>query len=368
MKTDYDLIIVGARIAGSIIGTLVGGKGHRVLILDRAHFPSDTISTHFFRWPAFNVFERIGVLGQVYTHAPKLVNNYNDVDGHVFIEPVEGPDGPSHYICIRRTTLDEILVRRARQEKTVLVREGAMVEGLIVEDDRVAGVRWSDGGAAQSATARVVVGADGINSIVAKKVRPATEKSEPVLRAMYYGYYRNFEAQPGPAAEFHYRGNHLVYAFPTDGGLSLLAASVPIDEFGEFKKNPEARFTAELESMPEVAKRLGRAEREGPVKGSGSIPGYQRLPYGKGWVLAGDSSQIMDPWSGQGIDQASTHAAFASEALIAWLSGESGWDEAMEEYNRKRHEFSDVTFDRTCRAARDLRPMTRAALKKRGLA
>jgi 2-polyprenyl-6-methoxyphenol hydroxylase-like FAD-dependent oxidoreductase len=75
----------------------------------------------------------------------------------------------------------------------------------------------------------------------------------------------------------------------------------------------------------------------------------------------------MDPWSGQGIDQAATHALFLAECLDKWLSGGVSWDNAMAEFNRKRHEFSDKTFDRTCTYARDFRPMTDAALKKRGI-
>ena len=75
----------------------------------------------------------------------------------------------------------------------------------------------------------------------------------------------------------------------------------------------------------------------------------------------------MDPWSGQGIDQASTHAAMVVDALDRWLSGKNSWEEAMNEFNRQRHEFSDKTFERTCTFSRDLRPMTKAALKKRGI-
>lgn len=366
MQPDFDVIVVGARIGGSITATLLGQKGHRVLVLERAHFPSDTLSTHFFRYPTFNALQRLGVLEKVYAIAPKLVENFNDIDGHVFTEPVESPEGPSHYLCVRRITLDDILVQRMQSEPTLTFRDGVRVDGLIVGNGNVIGVEWLEQDKPSTATARVIIGADGIQSFVAKKVQPTVEKYEPVRRAMYYAYYANFDSQPRPAAEFHYRGNRLVYVFPTDGGLTLLAASVPIEEFPAFKKNPENRLRTDLELMPEVARRLHRAERIGPVKGAGNIPGYQRLPYGNGWTLVGDSEQIMDPWSGQGIDQASTHALILADVLDRWLTGRSSWEEAMQEYNRRRHEFSDKTFERTCTFARDFRPMTEAALKKRG--
>lgn len=367
MQPDFDVIIVGARIGGSITASLLAQKKHWVLVLDRARFPSDTLSTHFFRYPTFNALQRLGALDQVYALAPKLVDNFNDVDGHVFIEPVESPEGPSHYLCVRRITLDDLLIRRMRKEETVSFREGVRVDDLLFENGTVIGVEWIETDKPFKATARVVIGADGIQSFVANRVHPAVEKYEPVRRAMYYAYFAHFDSPPRPAAEFHYRGNRLVYVFPTDGGLTLLAASVPIEEFPAFKTDPERRLHAELESMPQVQRRLHKAERIGPVKGAGNIPGYQRVPFGNGWALVGDSEQIMDPWSGQGIDQASTHALFLSNALDRWLSGTVSWDDAMQEYNRRRHEFSDRTFERTCTYARDFRPMTEAALKKRGL-
>jgi 2-polyprenyl-6-methoxyphenol hydroxylase-like FAD-dependent oxidoreductase len=366
MQYDYDVIVVGARIGGAITATLLGQRGHKVLVIDRAHFPSDTLSTHFFRYPTFNALQRLGVLDQVYALAPKLVDNFNYVDGHVFTEPVESPDGPSHYLCLRRITLDDILVLRMKKEETISFRQSARVDDLLRENDQVSGVQWSENGKRLKATARVVVGADGIQSQVAKIVQPEVEKFEPVRRAMYYAYYADLDSQSRPAAEFHYQGNKLVYVFPTDGGLTLLAASVPVEDFSEFRKEPEARLKAEFESMPELVERYRRAERVGPVKGAGNIPGYQRVPFGKGWALVGDSEHLLDPWSGQGIDQASTHAMILADVLDRWLTQELTWEDAMNEYNRRRHDFSDKTFERTCTFARDFRPMTQAALKRRG--
>jgi flavin-dependent dehydrogenase len=361
------MIIVGARVAGSILGTLVGEKGFKVMVLDRARFPADTLSTHFFRWPSFGAFDRVGILDEVYANAPKLTTNYNFIDGHVFSEEVEGPEGPSHHVCLRRITLDDLLVRRLRGIGSVTLRQGAIVHDLLSRDGVVEGVRWSENGSRMEATSRVVVGADGFHSIVAKEAGAESERTEPVHRAMYYAYFRGLEGRPGPSAEFHYTGNRLAYVFPTDGGLTLVAASIPIGEFSEFKKDPEKKLKEFLGSLPDLNPRIQRAEREGPVRGTGVIPAYQRIPYGKGWALVGDSAQIMDPWSGQGIDQASTHSGFLADAMTDWLEGRSGWEESMGTYHKRRNEFSSKTFERTCKAAPDFRPMTHAALKRRGL-
>jgi flavin-dependent dehydrogenase len=367
MSMDYDVIIVGARVAGSVLATLLGQHGHRVLLLERARFPSDTLSTHFFRAPAFQAFERMGVFDSVQRTAPHLINSFNDVDGHVFTEPAEGANGFNYCLCVRRITLDAILAERVRCEPTVELHEGAGVDALIWDGGHVVGVHGRERGRGFEARAKVVIGADGFYSQVARQVNPVVEEAEPVNRAMYYAYYQGLEGQPEPAAEFHFRGNHLVYVFPTDGGLTLVAASVPIAEFDGFRQDPDGQLTAELEALPTLAPRLRRAERVGPVRGAGNIPGYMRVPFGPGWALVGDAGQVLDPWSGQGIDQATTHATLLADALHAWLSEQLPWGQALAQYHQSRNAFSLQTYRRTCTYGRDLRPMTQAALRRRGL-
>src|SRR3990172_9964056 len=117
---DYDVIIVGARVAGSTLAALLGQQGHRVLLLDKAHFPSDTLSTHFFRAPALRVFERLGVLEQVRSAAPPLTVLWNYIDGHVLSDPIEAPEEPLRYfLCERRITLDCILFHRVKREPNI---------------------------------------------------------------------------------------------------------------------------------------------------------------------------------------------------------------------------------------------------------
>lgn len=367
MASDFDAIIVGARVAGSLVATLLGERGHKVLLLDRAKFPSDSLSTHFFRAPSFRAFQAAGVLNEVLDTAPPLRVNYNAIDGIVFAEPVDRPDDFPFYLCVRRITLDDILVRRAKAIASVEMKEGAVAQELLRDDNKVTGVRWKDEGGLQEATGRVVVGADGIHSLVAKQTGAQIERQEPVNRAMYYAYYKDIEPKEGPAAEFHFRGNRLVYCFPCDGNLTLLAASVPIRDFAEFRRDPEGRLEQELLEMTALRDRIKNAEREGPVRGTGSIPGILRVPYGDGWALAGDASMVIDPYSGQGIDQGSTGATYLARELNYYLAGDKEWQAAMQTYHQDRNEFSLKTYERTCTFSRDLRPMTRAALESRGL-
>ena len=369
MTPDVDVIVVGARIAGSILAALLGRRGWRVLMLDRATFPSDTLSTHFFRSPALLAFRRAGVFGEVEAlGAPHLGAIFNDIDGVVFSEPVRGDDGLDYVLCVRRIALDDILVRQARREPTVELREGTAVRGLLRDDERVIGVRTVSRGEEHRITARAVVGADGIRSIVAREVAPRIERSEPVRRAMYYAYFAGLEPRQAPAAEHHYLGDELVYAFPCDGELTLVAVSVPIAEFPAWQHEGPRLFRERLGRRRTLAPRLARAEQAGRLSGAGDIPCYMRVPYGPGWVLVGDAGLIMDPWSGQGIDQASTHAVLLADALHRFLAGDAPWETAMREFHAARNAFTEKAYARTSTYAGDFRPMTRAALERRGLA
>jgi flavin-dependent dehydrogenase len=147
----------------------------------------------------------------------------------------------------------------------------------------------------------------------------------------------------------------------------MVALSLPFSEFHSFKREPRKRLQAHLESLPLLAPRLARAEIGAEMYGSGNIPCYQRIPFGPGWALVGDAHQVMDPWSGMGIDHATTHADFLADALHRWLKEGVTWRTAMNEYRRQARGWSEKSYRRTSTYAADLRPMTQAALQRRGL-
>ena len=368
MSTDYDAIIVGARIAGSLTATILGEYGYKVLLLDRARFPSDTLSTHFYHPVSLESFKRAGVLERVKNAAPMMMEMFNDIEGVTWSESVQGKDGLDFFQCIRRITLDSILVERAQQESTVEFRQGARFTDLIYEDGRVVGAKWTDDSGAHESSAHVVIGADGFYSQVAKLVEPEVEQFEPVHRAMYFNYFKNIVPREVPTAEFYFRGDHLMYVFPTDGEMFLMAVSVPISEFDAYRKNAEGEMMSLLNSIESLAPRLQSAEYVAPFKGAANIPCYMRVPYGSGWALVGDSALVFDPWSGQGIDHASQHAMMLADALHDHFQNKKTWDEAMSEYHSQRNASSKKNFNRTRTFARDIRPMSAGALKTRGMA
>ena len=367
MKPDYDSIVIGARVAGSITSTLLGEYGHKVLLLDRAHFPSDTLSTHFFRSPALKSFERIDVFDEVQASAPHMVDMLNDIEGHTWVEPVTDKDNLNFFLCVRRITLDAILSRRVQNESNVDFRQGARLTDVIRDNGSVIGAVWTDETGEHQATARVVIGADGFYSQVAKLVGPSMEDFEPVRRAMYFSYFQNLPSLERPAAEFYFRGDHLVYLFATDENLTLIAVSVPISEFENYRKDAKTEMFSILESLPDLAPRLKSADMASQIKGAGNIPCYLRFPYGNGWALVGDSGLVFDPWSGQGIDHASQHAVMLADSLHEYFENKKTWDEAMSSYHTQRNKSSRKNFERTRVVARDIRVMSQAALNTRGL-
>jgi len=368
MKMEYDVIIVGARVAGSVLATRLSQKGHRVLVLDKANFPSDTLSTSFFRAPAMRVFEKICVLDEVKNAAPQMKVLWNYIDGHVLSEPVEADEEHlNFFLCERRITLDWILYQRMQQESNLEIHTNAHVKELIWNHGRVSGVRWSEKDGMYEASAKAIVGADGFYSTVAALLDPPYETYTPVQRFMYYAYFRNLDSFDYPTAEHHFVENTLTYVFPTDGDLTMVAVSLPIGEFAAFKKSPRENMLAHLESLPLLVARLHDAELVSNVFGAGNIPSYQRLPYGPGWALVGDAQQILDPWSGMGIDHAVTHADFLADALNIWLKEYTTWKVAMSDYHNRARHWSAKTYRRTSAFAADLRRMSQAALEKRGL-
>ena len=358
MRDRYDVIVVGARVAGSTLAALLGDKGVSVLLLDRARFPSTTPSTHFFRGAGLvGVLERLGVLDAVLKlGCPPLTREFNYADGET--EPEEGPPqdpGTVGYcLSVRREPLDSILITRAREAETVEFMERTSVSDLLWNGDRVAGVQLADG---QSAHADLVVGADGRHSLVAKKVGPATEHETPPYRALYYRYVSGFVGPDGTspdAPEFSQLGDELAYIFPSDSGLTCVAVSVNLETFRWLREDFEARYAERIAAHGGLASRVAAADADGRLAGCGPGRNYVRVPWGPGWALVGDAGLHQDPWSGLGMDMAGVHATFLAEAITDWL--QEGADEAtaLAGYHERRNAHGLDSYHYTVRFGADL--------------
>jgi 2-polyprenyl-6-methoxyphenol hydroxylase-like FAD-dependent oxidoreductase len=346
----YDAIVVGARCAGAPTAMLLARKGHRVLLVDRAHFPSDTLSTHII-WPhgaeimhRWGLFDRLAATGC----PPVALDLVFDVGPFALHGGVTGTNGGRGGLCPRRTVLDKLLVDAA-VEAGVDLREGFAVEALLWDGERVAGISGHSGtGASVDERARVVIGADGAHSVVAKAVRPQEYDVKPPLATNYYTYYSGFAA--GDIEEY-VRDHLAVGCFPTHDGLTLLAVLWPSRRFEEIRADVEGHVRRVVDSLPSVADRLRTSRREEKWFGTAGVPNYFRQPFGPGWALVGDAGYQKDPITAQGISDAFIDADALARALDDGWSGRRPIDGALADYQANRDRRAKPMYDFTCQMA-----------------
>lgn len=346
----YDAIIVGARCAGAPTAMLLSRKGYRVLLVDKATFPSDTISTHII-WPhGTEIMDRWGLLDRLAaTGCPPVARRMIfDVGPFALRGAVTDTNGGRGGFCPRRMVLDKLLVDAAVEAGTEL-REGFTVDTLLWEGDRVVGIKeHGRTGCDVEERARVVIGADGVHSLVAKAVSAPEYDVKPPLTTNYYSYYSGFEAND---LEMYVRDYHAVGCFPTHDGLTLIAVLWPSERFEEIRANIEGHVKKALELTPSVAKRLEGAKREEKWFGTAGVPNYFRQPYGPGWALVGDAGYDKDPITAQGISDAFIDAENLAAALDEVWSTRRSLDDALSEYQSSRDERAKPMYDFTCQLA-----------------
>ena len=184
----YDAIIVGARCAGAPTAMLLARRGFTVLLVDKATFPSDTISTHIL-WPhGAEILGRWGLVQRLAATGVPPICRWMTFDVGPFALCGTIPDANDGMggFCPRRTVLDSLLVHAAA-EAGAEVREGFALDEVLITDDRVVGIRGhAKGGQPIEERARIVIGADGVNSFVARAVRAPEYDLRPVAACGYY--------------------------------------------------------------------------------------------------------------------------------------------------------------------------------------
>jgi 2-polyprenyl-6-methoxyphenol hydroxylase-like FAD-dependent oxidoreductase len=345
----YDAIIVGSRCAGSPTAMLLARKGYRVLVVDRATFPSDTVSTHILQPLAVAALARWGLLDRLVATGCPPIHTYTYDFGPVLIEGAPGlPDSPIAY-CPRRTVLDKLLLDAA-SEAGAEVREGFTVDEILTENGRVAGIRGhAKGGATVTELAQVVIGADGRYSLVADSVRPAHYNEKPPLFAAYYSYWSGLPMDG--RFETYIRSYRGFAAAPTHDDVTLVVGGWPQPEFDACKRDVETNFMKMLDLVPGFAARVRRGRREAPFAGA-MVSNFFRKPFGPGWALVGDAGYNRDPITAQGINDAFRDAERCTMALEQALSGVKPFDDAMQAYQQFRDERVTPIYEFTCELAK----------------
>ncbi len=361
-RDSYDVVVVGGRVAGATTAALLGDAGAHVLLVERVSFPAPTISTHFFRGGGcVAVLARLGLLDRVLAlGAPPLVREHEfgfEGQNSVVEAPPQEPGDAGFGLSVRRAPLDDLLLDRARAAPLVEVAQPASVVGLLEEDGRVVGVRVRERSGERNVWARLVVGADGRHSLVAREANARVVRLEEPARTLYYQYVSGWRGPDGAApdaAEFSLRGDELAYAFPCDAGLTCVAVSANQAEFVAFRAGPLDELIRRLHAHPQFDRRLARSTPVGRTAGGPPETSWVRETHGAGWALVGDAALHQDPWSGRGMDMASVHATFLADALVDWFSERATEDEALDRYRKLRGEHALAAFEETVAFARDM--------------
>jgi 2-polyprenyl-6-methoxyphenol hydroxylase-like FAD-dependent oxidoreductase len=347
-EKQYDAIIVGARCAGSPTAMLLAQKGYKVLVVDKATFPSDTISTHLIHPPGVAALKRWGLLDQLLATGCPPIDTYAFDFGPFMISGTPASSEASVAYGPRRTVLDKLLVDAASGAGAE-VREGFTVDDVVIEDGRVTGVRGhSKGGQPVTEYARVVIGADGRYSLVAATVRPEQYNERPPLQASYYSYWSGLPMSS--RFETYIRADGAFAAWPTHDDLTLVIAGWPIAAFEANKKDIEGNVLKLIESVPAFADRVRAARREERFVGA-AVHNYFRKPHGPGWALVGDAGYNKDFITAQGIQDAFRDAELCARALDDVFSGARFFDVAMGEYQSARDAHVLSMYEFTCQFA-----------------
>lgn len=316
---DFDVVIVGARCAGSPLAITLARYGLRVCLLDRAHFPSETPSTHAIQPCGVQLLDDLGVLDVVQAAGAVSLNRFTLVNGDVRLDGcIDPPRFPKPALCVRRVTLDALLVDAAAHAGAE-IRTGCRVTGLTRDDaGRVNGVATGHG----PVPARLVVGADGCHSTVATATGAAEYLTTRPGRVFAWAYFDGVADLEG-RLRLGRLGDHGFLGGPTDGGLYMAAVAVDFAHQDAFHSDRDRHFSTGLGRWPELADLLAGATRVGPIRVITNWHGYFRQSAGPGWVLVGDAGHFKDPTPAQGISDALRQAQrLANTVTTGFDSGE----------------------------------------------
>jgi 2-polyprenyl-6-methoxyphenol hydroxylase-like FAD-dependent oxidoreductase len=310
----YDALIVGARCAGAATAMLLARRGARVLVVDAAEPGADTLSTHALMRGGVQQLARWGLLDRIAAAGTPPVRRTSFVYGAeevaIDIRPGHGVDA---LYSPRRTVLDPILAAAAA-EAGAEVRHRVAFRALAADArGRTAGAVLEAGGRTETVQARIVVGADGRRSAVARAVQAAVLRRGRDAAATVYGYFAGIADRGN---RWHYATGAAAGVIPTNDGLHVVFAGLPPER--RARGDLAAGLAAALAEVdPALAAEVGRGRLVGRPLAFAGEPGFLRQAFGPGWALVGDAGYFKDPITAHGITDALRDAELLAGALAA---------------------------------------------------
>jgi len=339
----YDAIVVGARCAGASTAMLLARRGYRVLLVDRSRFPSDTMSTLYIHQQGVGLLDTWGILdGVIRSGTKKLDKVTYGVPGvrlHGNAPDIRGIGGT---YAPRRRILDQLIVDAAVKAGAEF-RDGVRVIGLLHDvTGRVCGVRLRGTHAAEyEEKAQLVVGADGMRSIVADLAEAAIEREDPLMSCVYYSLWENLTAD----FEFYERPGNWVSVIPTNDNLTAVSAYFPQSKYSKVRTDPATWFNeAVRETAPDIHERIEGTQPIERLRGTGAQRNFFRKAWGPGWALVGDAGCHKDTITARGITDAFVQADLLALAVGDNLSDPHRLDSALETFSRSRNEVLDTPY------------------------
>lgn len=358
----YDAIVVGARCAGAPTAMLLARAGYRVLLLDRAGFPSDTLSTHLIHPPGVAALARWGLLDRVRASGcPALERAVYQVADVELSGCGRGVEGQRFGYSPRRHILDPILADGA-VAAGVEFRDHCSVNRLLFDDSgRVVGVEGLHHGSRFVERARLVIGADGMRSTVGRLVGAEFVSRHPLLTCAYYSYFGDVPAD----FELYERPGSWVAAVPTNDAATLVLVYLPQQQFDRVRHNAETAYTEQIRhTAPGLFDRLHGQPRLERLRGTGQQQNFFRGPAGPGWALIGDAAHHKDSITARGISDAFWQAESLVEHLGDRLDDPRAVDERLTDYALDLQETLSDGYQATLSVARlEVHPRRLALLR-----
>lgn len=316
----YDVVVVGARCAGAATAMLLARYGHRVLMIDKASRDEEMKhSTHFVQALAVAKLRQWGLLPRLEAACPGF-DHYDFDFGFARIQGTPpAVDGDPRAFGPRRFVLDPILVEAA-EAAGVSYQPQTMLVDLLRDGERVCGAVVQDGGGQRRVLpARVVVGADGPASTVAKLVGAPHYHEAPAQQVTVWGYWSGMQSD---CLRFYTRPGLGLYYGTTQVDQVLVGVNWAMPAYKALAVDAKVDYYARIAELdPELSERLHHATLTEPLR-KGSTRNFLRVPCGPGWALVGDAGHKKDPCTAQGISDAFIDADECAAVIDHGLRGE----------------------------------------------